>query len=646
MLNNQTGELKGNVLIIDDKPEDIQLLSQTLSEHGYVVRGAVRGQMGIRAAQSAPPDLILLDIRMPDINGYEVCQILKADPKTKEIPVIFLSAIDEVWDKVKAFKIGAVDYITKPFQIEEVLARVENQLLLRRLNQQLQAKNKQLKQEIKERQKAEQAAEAASQAKSQFVTNMSHELRTPLNAILGFTQILNRSSLVSPEQQEYLEIISRSGEHLLELIDEVLELSKIEAGTLFLNETSFDFYYFLDSLEELFQLKAEQKELYLIFGISCDVPQYIKTDSQKLRGCLINLIGNAIKFTQSGGVSLQVSVVPNSAESNPEQITIHFEVEDTGTGIAAEEIDNIFQAFAQTETGRKVSEGAGLGLAISKRFVQLMGGEITVSSTVGEGTTFKFDLNVSPANESEIIKKQQQRVTGLEANQETYRIVVADDNRENRLLLVKLLEAIGFEVREAENGQEAVEQWLMFYPHLIWMDTRMPIMDGIEAATEIRTREGEKGKRGYGEKINHDPNPNPRTIIIALTASAFEESRTEILAAGCDDFVRKPFTEEVIFEKMAQYLGVYYIYEDLPQSTTNSRRFYGVNEESDSFFLEKIITMPSSWLVDLEYAAKNLDEDLILQLISQIPEDQASLAKGLTDLLNNYRLDVILRLAK
>jgi signal transduction histidine kinase len=636
MQTNQTEALKGNILIIDDKPEDIQLLSKTLSEQGYTVRGAVRGNMGIRAAQSAPPDLILLDIRIPDLNGYEVCERLKADERTKDIPVIFLSALDEVWDKVRAFQIGGVDYITKPFQVEEVLVRVENQLLLRRLNQQLQAKNQQLKQEIKDRQKAEQAAEAASQAKSQFVTNMSHELRTPLNAILGFTQILNRHSSISSEQQEYLEIISRSGEHLLELIDEVLELSKIEAGALFFNETSFDFYYFLDSLEELFQLKAEQKEIYLIFSVAPDVPPYIKTDSQKLRGCLINLIGNAIKFTQTGSVTLRASVLPQLAEET--KTTLHFEVEDTGPGIAADEIDNIFQAFVQAERGRKATEGAGLGLAISKKFVELMGGEITVSSTLGKGTNFKFDLKVSLAMESEIIPKIQRRVIGLEPNQDTYRILVVDDNRENRLLLVKLLESIGFELREAENGQEAVKQWLNFHPHLIWMDTRMPIIDGVEAARKIRAKEENRKRRDNLQQER-------RTVIIALTASAFEERREEILAAGADDFVRKPFTEEVIFEKISQYLGLRYIYEELPQSTT-PRRSYAANEESDSFFLEKITAMPSSWLVELENAAKNLDEDLVCQLISQIPENNAWLAENLTDLLENFRLDVILRLAR
>jgi signal transduction histidine kinase len=657
-MTNQVKVTQGKILIIDDTPENLQLLSQTLSEQGYTVRGAIRGQMGIKAAQSAPPDLILLDIKMPDLDGYQVCETLKANPQTQEIPIIFLSALDEVWDKVKAFQIGGVDYITKPFQVEEVLVRVKNQLLIRQLNQQLQAQNQQLQHEITERRKAEEAAAAASRAKSEFVANMSHELRTPLNAILGFTQILSHDSLLTQEQQDYLEIINCSGEHLLGLIDDVLELSKIEAGKLFLNKSSFDFYRFLDSLEEMFQIKAEQKELYLKLSISPDVPQYIKTDSQKLRGCLINLIGNAIKFTQLGSVALRVSADRDKKQQTTDngQLTLYFEVEDTGSGIAAEEIDTLFQAFSQSEAGRKSAEGAGLGLAISQKYVHLLGGEITVSSTVDEGTTFRFDIKIDPADESEILIKPQQRVISLEPQQEAYRILVVDDTKENRLLLVKLLEPIGFEVREAENGQEAVTQWLAFHPHLIWMDTRMPVMDGIEATREIRAREREMNRwedgkvGGWGElsslSNSQFPIPNFKTVIIALTASAFVEKRGEILGAGCDDFVRKPFTEDKIFETIRRYLGVRYIYEDLPQSATASRKFNSVSEKSDSFFLQKMATMPSSWVVDLEQAAKNLNEELVSQLIEQIPQNQVLLAEALRDLLQDFRLDVILRLTR
>ncbi|HEY9631842.1 MAG TPA: response regulator [Coleofasciculaceae cyanobacterium] len=648
---------EGNILIIDDTPENLQLLSQTLSEQGYTVRGAVRGKMGINAAQSAPPDLILLDIKMPDLDGYEVCERLKADPQTQEIPIIFLSALDDVWDKVRAFQIGGVDYITKPFKVEEVLARVKNQLLIRQLTKQLQTQNQQLQQEIIERRKAEEAAAAASRAKSQFVANMSHELRTPLNAILGFTQILSRDSLLSDEQRDYLEIINRSSEHLLGLIDDVLELSKIEAGTLLLNETSFDFYRFLDSLEEMFQIKAEQKNLYLMFRVASDVPQYIKADQQKLRGCLINLIGNAIKFTQVGSITLRVSAISdnNQLTIDNRPLTLHFEVEDTGSGIAAEEIDTIFQTFAQAEIGRKSAEGAGLGLAISQRFVQLMGGEITVRSTVGEGTTFQFSIKLASTTESELITKLRQRVISLEPSQQPYRILVVDDTRENRLLLVKLLEPIGFEVREAENGQEAVRQWFAFHPHLILMDTRMPVMDGLEAAREIRTRERELGRQGgqggfssvsLSSSSPQSSMPSARSVIIVLTASVFEERRGETLAAGCDDFVRKPFTEEVIFEKIAQFLGVRYRYEDLPQLTTVPRRFNLVREETDSFFLERMAAMPLSWVVELNQAAKNINEESIVQLIEQIPENNTLLAAALKDLLDDFRLDIVFRLTQ
>ncbi|MBA3922187.1 MAG: response regulator, partial [Nostocaceae cyanobacterium] len=519
-MNNNLSKDRGNILIVDDIPENLQVLSITLSEYGYTVRGVVKGTMAIRVAHSAPPDVILLDIRMPEMDGYEVCEQLKASPATRDIPVIFISALDEIFDKVKAFQVGGVDYITKPFQVEEVLARVENQMTIQRLSRQLREQNQQLQQEVLERRKAEAAATAVSQAKSQFVANMSHELRTPLNAILGFTQIMNRDRFLSSEQRENLRIINRSGEHLMELINDVLDLSKIEAGIISLHETSFDLYHLIDNLEETFQFKAEQKNLRLIFSVAADVPQYITTDQKKLRGCLINLLGNAIKFTDYGSVTLRVNYTPTHS--------LVFEVEDTGPGIANDEINQLFEAFVQTEVGMKSAEGTGLGLAITREFVQLMGGEIASRSVVGEGTTFKFNINIATADVSDIIIKPIRRVIGLEPNQPTYRILVVDDITENRLLLVKLLQPIGFEINEAENGIQAIELWESWQPHLIYLDTRMPVMDGVEATREIRAREC---------KLDVTTR---RTAIIALTASAFETRRAEILAAGCDDFIRKP----------------------------------------------------------------------------------------------------------
>ncbi|HBE36586.1 MAG TPA: hybrid sensor histidine kinase/response regulator [Cyanobacteria bacterium UBA11368] len=634
-----TEDSKGNILIVDDTPENLQVLSATLSDRGYKVRGVIKGTMAIRAAKSAPPDLILLDIKMPDLTGYEVCEQLKIDPQTKEIPVIFISALDEVLDKVKAFEIGGVDYITKPFQVEEVLARVEHQLTIKRLQKQLVSQNQQLQQEIIERKKAEEAAAAASKAKSQFVANMSHELRTPLNAILGFTQVLLRDRHLSSEQVENLRIINRSGEHLLDLINDVLDFSKIEAGIIGLYETSFDLYRLLDSLEEMFQIKCEQKNLLLNFLVSPYVPQFVKTDEKKLRVCLTNLLGNAIKFTTSGSVTLRVKAV-FGAQSPAGELPITnyqliFEVEDTGPGIATAEIDTLFDAFVQAEAGKKAVEGTGLGLTITRSYVEIMGGKITVSSICGQGTIFKFNIQAQPAKPAEIITEPLQRVIGLEPDQITYRILVVDDTKENRLLLLKLLEPIGFEVKEAENGEQALELWENWQPHLIWIDTRMPVMDGMEASKQIRLRETRAEQAAQASK----------TIIIALTASAFEERRGEILAAGCDDFVRKPFPEQLIFAKMAEYLGVRYVYEDLPQLTlAYSRKRYYASEKPVKFLLQQLAQMPKTWIEQLYQAANEVNEDLVAQLIEQIPESYSPLTKALRDLLDDFRLDIIVRL--
>ncbi|MCP2728286.1 response regulator [Limnofasciculus baicalensis] len=651
MNNNQSETNQGNILIVDDTPENLQVLSATLSDRGYKVRGVIKGQMAIRAAKSAPPDLILLDIRMPEMDGYEVCERLKADPQTRDIPIIFISALDEVLDKVKAFKAGGVDYITKPFQVEEVLARVENQLMICRLSQKLQEQNQQLQQEIQERLKAEKEAEAASHAKSEFLANMSHELRTPLNAILGFTQVMSRDLQLNTEQREYLGIINRSGEHLLELINDVLDLSKIEAGLISLYESSFDLYRLLDNLEEMFQIKADQKNLQLIFSIPSNVPQYVKADAKKLRICLINLLGNAIKFTDYGSVTLRVasshsSVISDQSQriTDTRQWTLNFEVEDTGYGIAPSEIPRLFDAFIQTETGKRSAEGTGLGLTITRKFTQLMGGDITVRSVLGEGTSFKFSIKIEDGDSDQVVEKPLRRVIGIQSNQESYRILVVDDTQENRLLLVKLLEPIGFEVREAENGSEAVKLWESWQPHLIWMDTRMPILNGLEATRQIRIKEQEMEIES--QNISSSAKISSSTIIIALTASAFEERRGEILAAGSYDFIRKPFTEEVIFEKIREYLGVAYIYEDLPQSQKKHRRVNPIDPTSDLFFLTELSKIPQSWVAQLYQAANEVNEDLVFQLIKQLPDKNSDLTEALMDLLNDFRLDIIVRITQ
>ncbi|MCT7984892.1 AAA family ATPase [Laspinema sp. A4] len=485
---------------------------------------------------------------------------------------------------------------------------------------------------------AKEAADAASKAKGEFLSKMSHELRTPLNAILGFTQILNRDNSLKSQQQDYLGIISRAGEHLLTLINDVLEMSKIEAGRISLNETSFDLYCLLTSIEEMFQLKAESQGLKLMFERTPNLPQFIKTDESKLRQVFINLLGNAIKFTEKGGVAVRVAIQQKISAigektsepypSQPEELESYLvcEIEDTGPGISAEELDSLFEPFMQTATGIKSQSGTGLGLPISRQFVQLMGGEITVSSTLEKGTIFKFNLKISPAEGmSEITQKSSQRVIGLAANQPTYRILVVEDKWESRLLLVNLLSPLGFEVREAMNGAEAVRISQSWQPHLIWMDMQMPVMDGYEATKQIK-----------------QANSGQIPVIIGLTASAFEENRIKVLEVGCDDFASKPFREPVIFEKMAEHLGVHYVYEEVRSSDGNNAQ-PSVQSEA-AVIAECLQQMSPEWTTQLHQAARELDDEAIANLTAQIPDSNHALANQITNFVTHLRFDKIIEL--
>ncbi|NES19132.1 MAG: response regulator [Symploca sp. SIO3E6] len=503
---------------------------------------------------------------------------------------------------------------------------------------------------------AKEAAEVANTAKSEFLANMSHELRTPLNAILGFSQLMKRDSSLNQTQQKNLGIINRSGEHLLALLNDILEMSKIEAGRSKLEQNSFDLYNLLESLEEMLQIKAKSKSLELSFNLAPDVPQYIQTDESKLRQVLINLLGNALKFTQKGHVILRVAYLGvadfsddgyllaiakllNDNYSRLFNVYFHtliqrhpdlqdkllFEVEDSGSGIATTEIDALFEPFVQTETGRKSQEGTGLGLPISRKFVNMMGGNISVSSTVGKGTIFKFDVAITLAKAADIpTQASTQQVICLAPSQPKYRILVVDDLWENRQVVTNLLKTVGFEVREAKNGKQAVALWQIWQPHLIWMDMRMPVMDGYEATKQIKAT-----KKGQA------------TVIIALTASAFKEERANILAVGCDDFVRKPFQESVLFNKMAEHLGVVYLYEE-PTKTISPQK----SSTQEVLTPEVLAFMPTEWIAQLHQAASQLNDTLVFQLLEQIPETHTSLAETLADLAEQIRFDLIIELTQ
>ena len=381
-----------NILIVDNTLESLQSLSATLSENGYTVLSAISGSMALITARLTRPNLILLDIKMPDVDGYEVCKKLKGSKQTSDIPIIFLSCLDNVYEKIKAFKAGGADYITKPFQIEEVLARVKHQVTIQKLTRQIKEQNQQLKNEAEERRKAELDAVAASQAKTLFFANMSHELQTPLNAIIGFSKLISDNYLLNAEHQENINIINRSAENLLALINDVLKLSKIELGAIDLDNRRFDLYHLLDNIKEMFLLELKQTNLKLNFIVAPNVPGYIYADEKKIRSCLCNLIGNAIKFTPQGTVILRVSFSENEAKDVDfsSSARLMFQVEDTGCGISFGELDDLFDAFAQADAGRKSLQGTGLGLTITRKFVRMMGGEIEVESTVGKGSIFSF----------------------------------------------------------------------------------------------------------------------------------------------------------------------------------------------------------------------------------------------------------------
>ena len=471
----------------------------------------------------------------------------------------------------------------------------------------------QVEDRTKELQKAKEEAETANKAKSTFLANMSHELRTPLHAILGFSRLMTRDSDLNEVQKGRLDIINRSGEHLLSMIDDVLSLTKIEAGRVELKQEQFDVTQLLQDVGQMMKSRTGGKGLRFNSALDPALHPHVQGDAGKLRQILINLLGNAVKFTETGDVSLRARSQPMA--NDPERVMLQFEVQDTGPGIPQDRLDEIFESFVRLDYAQKVEGGTGLGLAISKTLVDMMNGKITVASKPGQGTLFKVKIPLQIVEGEQAIpdKVSVAEVIGLQADQPDLRIMVVDDNTENRVLLTTLLTNIGCNVKEAKNGEEAIAIFQEWRPHFIWMDMRMPVMDGFSATRKIRTLPS-------GEAVK----------IVAVTASVLEERYNEILACGCDEVVRKPFRDHEIFEAMARQLGLKYIYEDKVAET--------LPRQGIDLTAEIMAKLAPDLLQELREKSLSLDRQAISDVIDRIEALAPDTAKGLRTLLDDFQI--------
>ncbi|MDZ4169705.1 MAG: response regulator [Coriobacteriia bacterium] len=475
--------------------------------------------------------------------------------------------------------------------VDMMLARVDSLELmesLRHVNDELSGANDLLRQ--------------ATQAKSAFLSLISHEIRTPMNAILGFAQLMAREPGITQQQRERLAIIDRNGEYLLALINDVLEMAKIESGRSTLRASTFDLAVMLADLDAIFRDRAHSAGIDLRVELTADLPRFVTTDKAKLRQVLVNLLGNAVKFTQTGSVTLEAT-----AERSGEDTALTFIVTDTGVGVDESEIELMFEPFSQTESGRTMGTGTGLGLAISQQYVRLLGGELTATSSRGVGSRFEFTVCVEEG-EADAAETPSAPERIRRAPDGGLRVLVADDFAEMRTLLSEMLTNLGYEVETASDGREALERFHAAPPDLVLLDMRMPIMGGLEVIREIRT----------GDVA-------PETPIVALTANAFVETRGELLDAGANDFLSKPCTETELADALGELL------EPTPAATAPAREAVAGEPAA----------APQHLIARVKRAAVMGDFDKVAALVDEVREFDSRLAEQLHGFAADYDADAI-----
>ena len=472
----------------------------------------------------------------------------------------------------------------------------------------------QLKQEVRDRQRAEEIAQSANRAKSEFLANMSHELRTPLNGILGYTQICRKDRGLSEQQKNRIGVIHQCGEHLLTLINDVLDLSKIEARKMELYPREFHFDEFLQSIVEICKIKAEQKGISLIYETFSPLPKIVQADDKRLRQVVLNLLGNAIKFTETGAIAFKVGYQDQK---------IRFQVEDSGVGIAADQLDEIFKPFQQVGENSRKTEGTGLGLAISGQLVEMMGGKLQVKSKLGIGSTFWFDLDLPEISSIKNIPNTLTR-TIIGIKDKKPKILVVDDKSTNRAILVNFLEPIGFDVLDAIDGQDGLNKAQEFQPDAILLDLVMPNLDGFEAARRLRLIPALKD-----------------VVVIAISASVFEFDRQQSIQVGCNDFLPKPIREEDLLQKLQQYLNLEWIYEnnneigELLKEKVNSEKYSISSANSSNFAIppaaEVAILLDLAMRGDLRSIAKRATQ------LEELNQDWSLFANHLRQLAKEFK---------